>query len=484
MTDFYVTLISNTSGRNNTISDFTTYLPNRLQFNNDYEVALVSFSYHHSWLHFDYGEANFMITKTGGDKEIYKVPPGHYEDNQSFINTLNSLLPVVDKGTRFEYEEKTNKVTLIVENGDTVTLNELLAGVLGFDSKSYQAHSDTSPINILVNEAYLKITDNNSQVSTIDIPPGSYENYNSITNTINERIQLELGNLNTLIPVLEYVQDINRVILTMARHEWFIFDEHIGDLLGFIFREYEPVDEEGSSKEFAAQRTLTSINDLNLDTDSIITLENRETNDAYTITIPSGYYYDIFALLRVMNAQIRKAYFDQHPITRFEYNESLNKMKLIITDNVNDVQLNSGLADILGFDITRYNLHTVELLAKNESTEQIAENQRPIFKHKHVGKNAIDLNLTRHNLFVYSDDLVTHSLIGDGYYPLLGIIPTNDDNFSHYVVHTFPDPSYFKVQNNQLTKIRISIKDDSANHIKFLSGRTVLFLHFRPIEIQ
>ena len=36
--------------------------------------------------------------------------------------------------------------------------------------------------------------------------------------------------------------------------------------------------------EFVAQRTLTSINDLNLDADSIITLENRETNDAYTIT--------------------------------------------------------------------------------------------------------------------------------------------------------------------------------------------------------
>ena len=96
-----------------------------------------------------------------------------------------------------------------------------------------------------------------------------------------------------------------------------------------------------------------------------------------------------------MNTQIRKAYFDQHPITRFEYNESLNKMKLIIADNANDVQLNSGLAEILGFDETRFNLHTVELLAKNESTEQIAENQRPIFKHKHAGKNAIDLNLRK-----------------------------------------------------------------------------------------
>ena len=474
MSDFYATLISNTPGRNNTISDFTTYLPNRLQFNNDYEVALVSFSYQHSWLHFEYNDASFTITSSDGIRETYRVPPGHYDNNTIFINTLNNLLPVEkENGTRFKYLEKQNKAILIIEDGDSVVLNERLAGVLGFESRNYEAFVDESRITLLDGECHLKIKDTNNQILIIDIPASSYENYNSLAEAINN--QLQLRNKNSSIPIFNYDESSNSVELTLPSGKLFIFDEQLADMMGFDSTQYAAV----ADLLFSSQKTPSSKYDLILDRDCVLRVgdfanHNEEENaEPDAITIPRGYYKDIFTLLEEINTQLRKLFFDKHPITRLDYRENLKKMVLIIEDNVYEVEFNSRLSDILGFVSKPYHLDN------DINKEIIGEFVRPSLKSRHEGINAIDLNLTHHNLFIYSEDLVSSSLIGGAYYPLLGIIPTNEENFSQYVVHTFPEPAYFKVQSNQLSKIHISIKDDSGSHIKFLSGRTVLFLHFR-----
>ena len=246
--DFYVSLISNTTDKKkeNTISKFTTYLPHKRNLgNNVYEVALVSFSYQHSWLHLYSNEAFFSIKKQSSEEfKVFNIPPGHYDSNETFINALNALLND-EYESFFEYKTKLNQVFLHIKNHETVILNTYLASILGFEHTGYQ---------------------------------------------------------------------------------------HV-------------------------------------------------------------------------------------------------------------------------FDIEE------ELLA--------------------LPKNGIDLNIRTHNIFIYAEDLVENSLVGDHYYPLLSIIGTHDTNYNRYVTWTNPDRSYIRVINNDISKIKISILDDNEKPIRFMSGRTILWLHFR-----
>jgi len=477
MTDFYFTLLSNSTGDKNTISDFTTYLPNRLQFNNDHEVALISFSYHHSWLHLDYNDAIFSVTTKQNEKLVMRVPPGHYKDNQTFINALNSQLESNSLFSRFEYEETLNKAVITVDKGETVVLHEYLAGVLGFDGNEYTAFINNLNINLLHGEASFKITDRNYGDSIISLPEGRYEDYNFIVDKLNGAIRVKYS--NGAYVKLEYIETSNRVKLSLSGREYLEFDEDLGKILGFDTFSYTP----DEPTTIFSQTNLEQSSDYTLTKDyniKIRKLEN-ENADPYTVVIASGNYRNIHFLLSEINHQLESSYYIVHPITRFSYNSNSKKISLIFGNDVTYLKFNERLAEILGLSNDAVNTYFGK--SQNERTNSIVSLlERPEMKRRHEGVNGVDLNLTRHNLFIYSKDLIEPSLVGGEYVPLLGIIPTNDDNFSRYVVYTFREPAYYKIQNNQLTKIHISIKDDTGKQIKFLSGRSVLVLHFRPIQ--
>lgn len=474
MTDFYFTLLSNSTGDKNTISDFTTYLPNRLQFNNDHEVALISFSYHHSWLHLDYNDAIFSVTTKQNEKLVMRVPPGHYKDNQTFINALNSQLESNSLFSRFEYEETLNKAVISVDRGETVVLHEYLAGVLGFDGNEYTAFINNLNINLLHGEASFKITDRNYGDSIISLPEGAYEDYNLIVDKLNAAIRIKYS--NGAYVKLEYIETSNRVKLSLSGREYLEFDEDLGKILGFDTFSYTP----DEPTTIFSQTNLEQSSDYTLTRDYNIKIRKlaNENADPHTVVITSGNYQNIHFLLSEINNQLESSYYIIHPITRFSYTSK--KINLILGNDVTNLKFNDRLADILGFNKDQVSDHSI-----SSTTNKLvrAQFERPELKCKHEGVNGVDLNLTRHNLFIYSKDLIAPSLVGGEYVPLLGIIPTNDDNFSRYVVYTFREPAYYKIQNNQLTKIHISIKDDTGKQIKFLSGRSVLVLHFRPIQI-
>ena len=176
--EFYVSLISNTtdSKKANTISEFTTYLPHQRNLGNiDYEVSLVSFSYQHSWFHLYDGEAYFSIKKESSEQsKIYHVPPGHYESNETFIDTLNTLLNNSEGNeTYFEYKKELNQVFIHLKNHDKLVFNAHLASILGFKHKAYQHIGAEELLGVPENGIDLNIQTHNLFVYSEDLVENS-----------------------------------------------------------------------------------------------------------------------------------------------------------------------------------------------------------------------------------------------------------------------------------------------------------------------
>ncbi len=81
MDNFYITLPSNSSMDSypsNTVSHYTTKLPQRLNLEGDWEVALVEIQIPQTWNNVDASNDNFQITYAGQRKRVM-IPHGYYE---------------------------------------------------------------------------------------------------------------------------------------------------------------------------------------------------------------------------------------------------------------------------------------------------------------------------------------------------------------------------------------------------------------------
>lgn len=82
-------------------------------------------------------------------------------------------------------------------------------------------------------------------------------------------------------------------------------------------------------------------------------------------------------------------------------------------------------------------------------------------------------------LYVYSD-VVTPTIVGDSFSPILRVIPvTHAIEFGENVDVIFPHPYYYKVSKRELSTITINIKDGTGSLIPFEFGRVIVTLHFK-----
>ena len=96
MSDFYLTLPSNSLPKTNTTAQFSIYLPNKIDLSGKWEVALVEIQYPFSWnnlsgklLANDLTDNFIAVTFTDGHTVSLSIPPGYY-------STADQILAAID----------------------------------------------------------------------------------------------------------------------------------------------------------------------------------------------------------------------------------------------------------------------------------------------------------------------------------------------------------------------------------------------------
>ena len=96
------------------------------------------------------------------------------------------------------------------------------------------------------------------------------------------------------------------------------------------------------------------------------------------------------------------------------------------------------------------------------------------------GRNMIDIHKNSYSMYVYCD-LVTHRQVGDMLVTLLRIVPTIDKTLD-VVYHSFEKPHYQTLNRHQFNTIEIILRTDTGKTPSFVTGTTVVTLHFRAVK--
>ena len=104
--------------------------------------------------------------------------------------------------------------------------------------------------------------------------------------------------------------------------------------------------------------------------------------------------------------------------------------------------------------------------------------EKMLIKAKYVA----DIHATMHNIYVYTN-IVKETLVGNNYYNLLRIVPTQGSHGS--IIHiSFLNPFYLEIAQDRICSIRITLCDDLGQPVRFQFGKVVCILHFRRKQLQ
>jgi hypothetical protein len=172
--------------------------------------------------------------------------------------------------------------------------------------------------------------------------------------------------------------------------------------------------------------------------------------------LPGGYYTPL-EICKEINYHIKRTM--RNYKGRLSFNERNRKMAISL-DPCEKVILHEKFAKALGF--IRFSTF---------------DNTVGLVKLKVIAEHAVDLSLSVHNIFVYSN-IVKDTLVGDTYTNLLRIVSVESKPGSH-ISKVFTHPYYHELNTNTLNVIEISTRDFEGNLIRYESGSVIIKLHFR-----
>jgi len=132
MNQFYIRLPSDSSMKtypNNTIAHFNTKLTERIHLDGQFEVALTEFIYPNNWINFDKG-MRIYEDYTDFDTPECDLRSGYFA-TRDLISDINQQIRHY-KPAYFEYDEKTEKVSIISTRLNSIGMNDTLRDFLGF----------------------------------------------------------------------------------------------------------------------------------------------------------------------------------------------------------------------------------------------------------------------------------------------------------------------------------------------------------------
>jgi hypothetical protein len=144
---FYLVLPSNSSFDfypHNTLTNYTTRLPNDVELNDDWEVGLEEIQYTHSWPSFQLNDVvKFAYASKYENSEEgvinwyhHIVDVGYYADKGELISSMEKALPTNEGGkVIMSWNKITDVVTMQVDEGAMVKLSPKLQELLGFNKR-------------------------------------------------------------------------------------------------------------------------------------------------------------------------------------------------------------------------------------------------------------------------------------------------------------------------------------------------------------
>ena len=93
----------------------------------------------------------------------------------------------------------------------------------------------------------------------------------------------------------------------------------------------------------------------------------------------------------------------------------------------------------------------------------------------------MDLNTKIYQLYIYSD-LASCTFIGDVTASILRVWPFESKRENNHLHQEFVNVHYIPVAKSLIGQVHISIKGDKGENVPFISGKTLVKLHFRQKE--
>ena len=127
MDSFTIELVSNASGElfpNNTLSSFTNFLPEQVNLEGQWEVAISEISYPSMYQNITEGKFKFFDEKLSKSTSTYNLEPGLYTSITDIVEAMNTLIH--ERNNHHEtciavkVSRKTQKVVILLANDSSV----------------------------------------------------------------------------------------------------------------------------------------------------------------------------------------------------------------------------------------------------------------------------------------------------------------------------------------------------------------------------
>ena len=149
MSEFYLTLPSNSSVEyypENTLTSFTTRLPNSIHLEGDWDVGLVEIQYPHNWYNIpeDIQKRSFSVrisaNRSNQTNASFSIDKGYYPTMSHVIDAItrkiNNATNETTQKMRMEYDEITGKVNGSFEYDLQLSTSNHMQRMLGLNSQS------------------------------------------------------------------------------------------------------------------------------------------------------------------------------------------------------------------------------------------------------------------------------------------------------------------------------------------------------------
>lgn len=164
---FYITLPSNDmSLPDNTISRYTTFLPQTLRLDGSWEVALTEFMYTKSYFNILEDQQLMFFRKTPGIISFNKpavVKRGYYDSAECLVNAINEAIEKLERLKPPKVILDKSEMTVKIEHGFTLTEigeKELYSVFLGDKLEEILGLSEASPERVLYYDHGLTFEEN------------------------------------------------------------------------------------------------------------------------------------------------------------------------------------------------------------------------------------------------------------------------------------------------------------------------------------
>ena len=101
-----------------------------------------------------------------------------------------------------------------------------------------------------------------------------------------------------------------------------------------------------------------------------------------------------------------------------------------------------------------------------------------IYDNRALFRYSVDLNTHRNKLYIYSD-VANYTFIGDVPAPILRVVPFQSTKDNVHFHQEFVNLHYVPVAKSFIDQVNVSIRGDTGEDIPFVTGKTLVKLHFR-----